>query len=91
MSETAPVPSSRFLDLQQAARYLGVSPWTVRDLEANGTIARVMIPLPNGRSLRKLLFDRGDLDRLIESWKLPSLTSSRRPRYAGAPVRAGQR
>jgi hypothetical protein len=31
----------------------------------------VVIPLPNGRELRKLLFDRADLDRLIESWKLP--------------------
>ena len=65
--------TSRLLDLQQAAEYLGVSPWTVRDLEASGVIPRVAIPLPNGRELRKLLFDRADLDRLIESWKLPPL------------------
>jgi hypothetical protein len=41
----------------------------VRDLEANGTLKRVRIPLPNGGELRKLLFDRADLDRLVEAWK----------------------
>ena len=41
--------------------------------------------------LRKLLFDKADLDRLIESWKLPPLTPAPSPRYPGAPVRAGQR
>ena len=88
---SSPVSMSRLLDLQQAARYLGVSPWTVRDLEASGVIPRVLIPLPNGRELRKLLFDRDDLDRLIESWKLPPLTPVPSARYPGAPVRAGQR
>jgi Helix-turn-helix domain len=83
--------TSRLLGLQQAARYLGVSPWTVRGLEASGVIPRVLIPLPNGRELRKLLFDKADLDRLIESWKLPPLTPAPSPRYPGAPVRAGQR
>ena len=89
--ENAAAPASRLLDLQEAARYLGVSPWTVRDLEASGVIPRVVIPLPNGRQLRKLLFDRADLDHLIESWKLAPLTPSRPARYPGAPVRAGQR
>jgi hypothetical protein len=32
-------------------------------------LRRVRIPLPDGRELRKLLFDREDLDRLIEAWK----------------------
>jgi hypothetical protein len=89
--ENSPVSASRLLDLQQAARYLGVSPWTVRDLETSGVIPRVVIPLPNGRQLRKLLFDRPDLDRLIESWKLPALIPAPGSRYSGAPVRAGQR
>ncbi len=89
--ENRPALLSRLLDLEQAARYLGVSSWTVRDLEASGVIPRVAIPLPNGRQLRKLLFDRTDLDRLIESWKLPALTRATPPRYPGAPVRAGQR
>ena len=59
----------RLLSLDDAARYLGLSAWTVRDLEAPGVLKRVRIPLANGGELRKLLFDREDLDRLIEGWK----------------------
>ncbi len=59
----------RLLTLEATAAYLGVSPWTVRDLEAAGVLRRVCVPLPGGRELRKLLFDKTDLDRLIESWK----------------------
>lgn len=60
----------RLLDLSGAASYLSVSEWTVRDLEAAGVLPRVRIPLlPNGGELRKVLFDRADLDRAIESWK----------------------
>ena len=64
----APLPA-RLLELEVAAAYLGVSPWTIRDLEAAGTIRRVRVPLAQGRELRKLLFDKMDLDRLIEAWK----------------------
>lgn len=66
-----PVPGlcPRLLDLRATATYLGVSPWTVRDLDAAGTLKRVAIPLPNGVELRKLLFDREDLDALIARWK----------------------
>jgi hypothetical protein len=59
----------RLLDLHAAAAYLGVSEWTVRDLEAAGTVPRIRIPLPRAGELRKLLFDRADLDRLIDGWK----------------------
>lgn len=59
----------RLLDLNATAAYLGVSPWTGRDLEAAGLLRRVRVPLPNGSELRKLLFDRSDLDRLISVWK----------------------
>jgi hypothetical protein len=59
----------RLLDLGATAAYLGVSPWTVRDLEAAGSLQRVRIPHPHGGELRKLLFDREDLDRLITGWK----------------------
>jgi len=34
----------RLLDLDAAATYLGVSPWTVRDLEAAGVLKRVRMP-----------------------------------------------
>jgi len=59
----------RLLNLEAAAAYLSVSPWTVRDLEAAGVLPRVRVPLPDGRELRKLLFDKADLDRLIGAWK----------------------
>ena len=59
----------RLLDVEGGARYCGVSAWTIRDLEATGVLARVRIPLPNGGELRKVLFDREDLDRLIARWK----------------------
>jgi hypothetical protein len=57
------------LDLKPTAQYLGVSPWTVRDFEAARALNRVSIPLPGGRELRKLLFDRVDLDSLVDAWK----------------------
>ncbi len=70
MAQQASVhPVSRLLSLEQAAHYLGVSTWTVRDLEWSGVLSRVRIPLGNGKELRKLLFDREDLDRLIDRWK----------------------
>jgi len=59
----------RLLNLHSTAAYLGVSEWTVRDLEVGGLLKRICVPLPNQRELRKLLFDRADLDKVIESWK----------------------
>lgn len=59
----------RLLDLDMAAAYLSMSPWTIRDLEAKGVLPRVRVPLPRGGELRKLLFDKADLDRLIGAWK----------------------
>ena len=71
----APV-AARLLDLASAAAYLAVSPWSLREWEALGVIRRVRVPLPitqkrRGGELRKLLFDRQDLDRLVEAWKDP--------------------
>ena len=59
----------RLLDLRATAAYLGMSEWTVRDLDAAGVLRRIRVPLANGGELRKLLFDRTDLDQLIEAWK----------------------
>jgi hypothetical protein len=59
----------RLLDLHGAAAYLSLSEWTVRDLEGAGILSRVRVPLPNHGEVRKLLFDRVDLDRHIEQWK----------------------
>jgi hypothetical protein len=66
--ELCPV-TPRLLDNESAARYLGVSIWAVRDLEAGGHLPRVRLPLPGGKELRRLLYDRNDLDRLIDRSK----------------------
>jgi hypothetical protein len=67
MAQSALAP--RLLDLEGAAAYLSVSTWTIRDMDAAGVLPRVRVPLANGRDLRKLLFDKADLDRLIAAWK----------------------
>jgi hypothetical protein len=59
----------RLLDVRAAAEYLSVSTWTIRDLEAAGELQRVRLPLPGYREVRRLLFDRLDLDRLVERSK----------------------
>jgi len=65
----SPAIDPRLLDVQAAARYLGLSPWTIRDLLAGGKLTRVAIPGPSGRDLRRVLVDRLELDRLVEAWK----------------------
>jgi len=72
---------ARLLDLASAAAYLAVSPWSLREWEALGVIRRVRVPLPvtqkrRGGELRKLLFDRQDLDRLVEAWKDPPVPTT---------------
>jgi excisionase family DNA binding protein len=52
----------RLLSLPEAAEYLGLSPWTVRELAGKGR-------LPCVRITRKLLFDLRDLDALIDREK----------------------
>ena len=69
VSQTAAPVVPRLLDLNATAAYLGVSTWTVRDLEQSGILPRIRIPLPGKGEVRKLLFDKKDLDRLIEAWK----------------------
>ena len=52
----------RLYSVREAARYLGVSPWSVRNLQ------RLRI-LPCVRQGRRVLFDIHDLERHIESHK----------------------
>lgn len=55
-------PSRRLLTLREAACYLGISQWTLRELTWKGS-------LPVVRMTRKLHFDLQDLDRFIEASK----------------------
>ena len=64
--ETAQV---RLLDLHDAAAYLGISYWTIRDLVNGGRVPTVRIPSAragDGRTIRRILIDRRDLDAFIE-------------------------
>ena len=60
----------RLFDVEAAAAYLGgISVWTVRDLHAAGRLPRVRLPLAGAGELRRLLFAREDLDRLVDCSK----------------------
>jgi predicted site-specific integrase-resolvase len=72
----------RLLNLHDAARYIGISPWTLRDYVADGLIPRVALPCSRRRKkggavvrragdieARRIYVDRADLDRLIERSK----------------------
>jgi hypothetical protein len=60
----------RLLGIGQAAAYLGLSPWTVRDLVAAGRLHPVRIPLSQGREVRRLLIDRLELDALVDQGRV---------------------
>jgi hypothetical protein len=61
-----PLPEVRVLNEKQGAAYIGVSPRSLRELEARGRIARtVLLEGPKGK--RRALYDRRELDRYVES------------------------
>ena len=57
----APVP--RLLSQQEAAAYLGISYWTLRDLTFRGEVPHVKIG-------RRILVDRLDLDAYLDRVKI---------------------
>jgi excisionase family DNA binding protein len=54
----------RLVDLQSAARLLHVSRWTIRRLVDSGQLPVVRLPFRDSH-VRRVLFDRADLERLI--------------------------
>lgn len=68
-SPSTVTPGPRLLGIQATADYLGIKPWSVRELTWAGTLR----PVKLGR-LRRLLYDRADLDALIDQGKNESLT-----------------
>ncbi len=64
--------TARLLDVEDAALYLGgISTWTIRALVTRGVLVPVRLPScrQTSESNRRLLFDRNDLDALIDQWK----------------------
>jgi excisionase family DNA binding protein len=69
----------RLLNVEEAARYLGISFWTMREFVNAGSIPTVRLPRPRTDrmrrrrpvtdTVRRLLIDRLDLDALVECWK----------------------
>jgi excisionase family DNA binding protein len=53
----------------EAAKYLGLSYWTLRELIWSGAIPRVQLRNKSGEPLRRIVVDKSDLDRLIERSK----------------------
>jgi excisionase family DNA binding protein len=58
-------PGPRLLTRQQAADYLNLSSDMLDRLTQQGELPRVQLLLGN-RNVRKVLYDRADLDRLVE-------------------------
>jgi hypothetical protein len=65
----------RLLDVVQTARYLGLSKWTIRGFVEQGVLTPVGLPSVNStdsRRIRRILFDRQDLDAFVEKHKSAS-------------------
>jgi hypothetical protein len=75
----APLAYGRLLTVETAARYLGVSGWTVQQYIVDGTLPTVELPRPKtasafrkgarrpiGDVLRRVLLDRADLDQFVD-------------------------
>jgi excisionase family DNA binding protein len=58
-------PGPRLLTRQQAADYLSLSSDMIDRLTQQGELRRVQLTLGD-RTVRKVLYDRADLDRLVE-------------------------
>lgn len=70
-----PLTERRLLDVSMTADYLGgLGVDTVYELDASGVLspARVVITGKGGKQLRKVLFDRAALDRLVDGWRTPA-------------------
>jgi len=64
-SPSCALPGPRLLTRQQAADYLNLSLDMIDRLTQQSELPRVQLALGN-RNVRKVLYDRADLDRLVE-------------------------
>ncbi len=65
MAELVEITEGRLLGFEEVASYLHVNGATIRRLIERGVLQPVRIP-----TLRRVLFDRQDLDHLIETGKV---------------------
>jgi hypothetical protein len=70
-SPPVPQQTGRLCDVRQAAAYLGLGVWTIRDLIHSGYLARIALPSTRrpGETIRRILVDRADLDLLIDRFR----------------------
>ena len=61
--------SPQLIDTKTAAALLGISVWTVRRLIDSGALPTVKIPATQGRDVRRILIDRTDIERVVQTWK----------------------
>jgi hypothetical protein len=57
-------PNARLLDIKTASAQFGIAVGTLRALINSGDVPVVAIP-----GVRRILIDRRDLERCVESWK----------------------
>lgn len=72
VSQVAPAGNAEpcVFNLERAAKYLGLSKWTLRQLVYAGMLPVVTLPSPRsgtGQKLRRILIAKVDLDALIQS------------------------
>ena len=71
----------RLLDAEAAAAYLGVSSWTIRDLDAVGVLPRVRVPLPNGGALLPHAVDQHANDVVLAARDVRHPANTELPRH----------
>ena len=61
----------QLIDLKELVALLNVKYWTARDLAITGAIPVVKLPSSRAKdgTVRRILVDRRDVVRLIDSWK----------------------
>ena len=67
--QAAVVITPRLLDRDAAAAYLSISVAALDQLRASGEIATVAMPGRLGKTTRRPLYDRFQLDKAIERWQ----------------------
>jgi excisionase family DNA binding protein len=78
VTEMPEIAGTRLLGFDAAASYLNVNLRTIRRLVARGVLQPVHVP-----TLRRVLFDRQDLDSLIEAGKTAGESSGEEVTHAG--------